>query len=806
MITVKETEENRPLFVLEAAQSTYAFKVLANGQVEHLYYGPKIEVLSSDGLMEAHEFPPGNSSVYGKEAAYFSPEDMRYEYSAPGKGDIREPMIEAVYADGSATIDPVYVSYEVSKGKPKGEELPVAYGKETEVETLQITCRDRNGSLEFVFSYSVFADCDVICRSMRIVNTGEDPVQIRRVLSMQLDLDPEAYVFHSFTGAWAREMKRSEIPLRAGRFSVGSMTGTSSNRANPFFMIARPDTAEDAGLCYGCNLIYSGNHYATAERSAYGKLRVMNGIQPVGFSWRLEKDEAFQTPEAVLCCSDRGFGELSRRMHRFVNDHIVRGYWQHRERPVLLNSWEANYFDISEIKVYNLAKAAKSAGIELFVIDDGWFGERNDDTSSLGDWTANKKKLSHGIKGLAEKITSMGLDFGIWVEPEMVSEKSKLFEAHPDWAMRIPGKEHSEGRNQMLLDLSRREVQDNVIGQMTELFSTPGISYVKWDMNRNFTDVFSASLPPERQGEVAHRYVLGLYRIMDTLTKAFPKILFEGCASGGNRFDLGILSYFPQIWASDDTDALCRCQIQEGYSYGYPQSTWTAHVSDVPNHQTLRRTPLETRFAVASAGVLGYECNLGDLPAEQLEEIREQIRLYKKWRKVLQFGTYYRGGSLLEAGDVLDGNATPDASWTVVSPEGEKAVSVILQQLVRPNTHLCIHRPKGLLPDAIYHVSGRVQQPKLIDFGGLVNYVAPIHVKQDGAVHHLLSRVVKLASETEEHTMSGSALLHAGIHLRQAFAGCGYNEQLRYFPDFASRMYFYERIHKSESDDAHDKK
>ena len=802
MIDIRENEGGRDLFILNTQNTSYVFKLLENGQLEHLYYGPAIEVLSSDGLCENRVFPPGNSSVYSSEYGNFSPEDIRYEYSAPGKGDIRETMIGAVYADGSRSIDPVYVSHEVMSGKPELKLMPSSYGKDDEVQSLIIKLKDRNGSLCFELIYSVFEKKDVICRRLKIVNEGEEKVRLLKALSMQLDMDPDAYVFHSFTGAWAREMRKSDMPIKAGKISLGSHTGSSSNRANPFFMISKKGTTEDSGLCYGFNLVYSGNHYEAAERSAYGKLRVLNGLQPDGSEWILDKGECFETPEAVLSVSDKGFGGLSRQFHRFIREHIVRGRWQHKNRPVLLNSWEASYFDITESRLVSLAKKAKAVGIELLVMDDGWFGKRDDDTSSLGDWYVNKKKLPHGVKGLADKITELGLKFGIWVEPEMVNEDSELYRSHPDWAFKIPDKEHSTGRNQMFLDLSRIEVQDYIIDRMKELFSSAEISYVKWDMNRNFTDVYSAALPPERQGEAAHRYILGLYRIMQTLTKAFPAILFEGCASGGNRFDLGILSYFPQIWGSDDSDAIARTQIQEGYSYGYPQSTYTAHVSDVPNHQTLRRTPPETRFNVAASAVLGYECNLSDLSADELEVIKDQVALYKKWRSLLQYGEYYRIKGFKDADDkdVLESDDGVDALWCIVSPDGKKAVCVVLQQLVRPNTQWLQIRLKGLDKNGIYRIRSRVFKTNLKDFGGLVNYVAPVHVKQDGAIHNILAKFVKMETEKEDHIMSGSALMNAGLKLKSAFSGSGYSDEMRFYPDFASRMFFIEEEKDERAD------
>lgn len=497
-----------------------------------------------------------------------------------------------------------------------------------------------------------------------------------------------------------------------------------------------------------------------------------------------------------MAYAENGFNQMSQRLHHFIREHIIRGTWQKKERPVLLNSWEASYFDISEKKLLKLAKEAKEVGIELFVMDDGWFGERMDDSSSLGDWEANTKKLPGGLKGLSDKIHGLGLQFGIWVEPEMVNVKSKLYVAHPDWTIEIPGQPHSEGRNQRILDLGRREVQDYIIESMSKVFSSADISYVKWDMNRTFSDYYSTALPPERQGEVAHRYVLGLYRCMKELTERFPEILFEGCAAGGNRFDLGILCYFPQIWGSDDTDALCRAEIEENYSYGYPLSAVSAHVSACPNHQTLRNTPLETRFQVACFGSFGYECNLCDMKKEEKEAMKEQIALYKKWRKVLQQGTFYRGRSFYDGaqsgmgGSVLADEAGNQMEWTCVSEDGTKAVGMLMQKLVVPNTQQQTYYPKGLLPDVRYHFYNRKLKYNIKEFGDLVNTVSPVHIRQDSLTHQVLSKLVKMDGETEDFHAYGDTLMYGGVYVSPAFGGTGYNDKVRHYPDFASRLYF----------------
>lgn len=784
-------------FILDTEHTTYGFRVLQSGHLEHLYYGRRIHISGEADmapLVEKHVFVPGNVNGYNEENKHFSLEDMRLEMSSYGKGDIREPFVEAVCADGSTTMDFLYQDAEITRGKREPEGMPGAYGTEEETEQLCIRLKDVQSGLSLSLYYAVFAACDVITRSAVLENTGEEAITLKRLMSLQLDFDSHDYVFTSFHGAWAREMKRSDLPTRAGRLVNASYAGTSSSRANPFVMLSRPDTCEDAGDCYGFHLIYSGNHYEAAEVSSFGKLRLVTGMNPRSFSCVLTPGQHFWAPEAFMTYSPEGFGGMSRILHHFIREHIVRGFWQHKARPVLLNSWEAAYFDISERKLLKLARAGKDVGIELFVMDDGWFGERKDDTTSLGDWEPDPEKLPGGLKGIADKVRALGMEFGIWVEPEMVSVESRLYREHPEWVMQIPGKPHSEGRNQRILDLGRVDVQEYVIESMSRVFSSAGISYVKWDMNRTFTDYYATDLPKERQGEAAHRYVLGLYRCLKELTERFPRILFEGCAAGGNRFDPGMLCYFPQIWASDDTDALCRAEIQHNYSYGYPMSVVSAHVSSCPNHQTLRITPLETRFQVAAFGVLGYECNLCDMGKEALAAVREQVRLYKEWREVLQNGVFYRGRSFLDggSGSVLEDEPDNRMEWTMVSEDGGRAVGLLMQKLVVPNTPFQDYRPKGLLPEAVYHFYNRSLQYDLKDFGDLVNTVAPIHIRQDSLTHNVLAKFVKMEGEQEEYRACGDTLMYGGIHLSPAFGGTGYNNQIRYYQDFSSRMYFME--------------
>ncbi|MCM1190999.1 MAG: alpha-galactosidase [Butyrivibrio sp.] len=790
-------EEKNGVFKLETEHTSYLFEITDTGHPEHLYYGRRIHFRDTEALREKHPFAPGNGIYYDDGHKNLGLEDSCLEMSSYGRGDIREPFLEIEHEDGSFTSDFLYDSFEITDSKPEYRLLPGSYSEDGKVEHLLLRLKDKGYGLTLELHYCVYPECDVITRSAALINTSGEKVTLKRLMSMQLDFPAADFVFTSFNGSWAREMKRTDTRLRAGKHVNASYAGVSSSRANPFVMLSKEHTTEDWGECWGFNLIYSGNHYEAAEINGFGKTRLVTGINPQSFSWTLGPGEDFETPEAVMAFSHKGFNGMSRCMHRFVREHIVRGVWKKKVRPVLLNSWEAAYFNINERKLLNLAKAGKEAGVELFVMDDGWFGDRTDDTCSLGDWEVNRKKLPGGLKGICDKVKALGLDFGVWVEPEMVNVKSRLYETHPEWAVDLPGKDHSEGRNQRILDLANPEVQDYIIAEMKRVFSSADISYVKWDMNRIFSDVYSKHLERERQGETLHRYVCGLYRCMRELTEAFPHILFEGCSSGGNRFDLGILCYFPQIWASDNTDALCRAEIQNGYSYGYPMSVVSAHVSSCPNHQTLRVTPLETRFHVAAFGICGYECNFCDMKKEDLEAVKAQIALYKQWRQVLQFGDFYRGRSFSD-GDgsgfhsALGGNGENIMEWTCVSPDKRKAVGMLFQKLVAPNTAFSCYRARGLEEEACYHFYNRRLKYNLKDFGDLVNLVSPVHIKQDSLTQSLLSRFVKMDGETEDCMVCGDELMYHGIKLKAAFASTGYNDQVRFFPDFGSRLYFME--------------
>ncbi len=781
---IRKLSGERPAFVLDTENTTYVFSISPSGHPEHLYYGKKIRLETwqeCDAMREKNEFELGNTIVYSEEFPSEMPENMCLEISTPGHGDVREPFLELEIENGIRSSDFRFSDYEIDDEDSDFTSLPSSYAEKEMTEHLCIILKD--GSLTLEIHYRVYFNCDVITRRARLYNNGSSDVVIERIMSTQLDLPFSSMSITSFHGAWAREMNKNTITLSAGKYVIESNAGCSSNRTNAFFMVHEPSAAENSGGVYGFNLIYSGNHYSAVQVNAYGKTRIVSGIQPRGFRFLLDQGEGFETPEAVMTYSDSGFSGQSINMHRFIRNHIVRGRWKNKPRPVLLNSWEACYFKINSSNLMTLAGIGKKLGIELLVVDDGWFGKRNDDSSSLGDWDPDESKLPRGLKPLCNKINAMGMELGIWVEPEMINVNSDLYRQHPEWAMAIPNQLHSEGRKQRILDLANPKVQDFIIEKMTSVFSSADISYVKWDMNRIFSDVYSPYLSPQHQGETAHRYICGLYHIMKVLTERFPDVLFEGCASGGNRFDLGILCYFPQIWGSDNTDAVCRASIQEGYSYGYPQSCIGAHVSAVPNHQTLRSTPLQTRFGISSFGLLGYELDVRDLDSEQKKKIKQQTELYKKWRNILQYGQFYR---IASGGNIHQ--------WICVSEDKTKAVGFIMQELTVPNTQYLCFKATGLDEEKTYHFYSLSENLDLKQFGSLINTVSPIHIRQDSVVHNVIVKAVKMNGECEDSIVSGSLLMNSGIALKPAFSGSGFNDNVRVFPDFSARMYFIEAI------------
>ncbi|MBP3238337.1 MAG: alpha-galactosidase [Lachnospiraceae bacterium] len=811
MIKRFKDKNSGEVFHISTKNTSYLFRVLPTGHLEHLYYGKKVNADADtvNCFMERRSFVSGNSVTVsedrytsknnndistkngaGEGKTEISLDDICLEYSTRGMGDFREPMIEYLPEGESSgyTADFIFDSARLIDGNEAGS-LPCSYGADG---YLLITLREPVDHTTLVLHYAVYESCDVITKRAVFWNSGKKTVMLNRLLSNQLDLDNSYYdkniCFTSFNGAWTREMAKHTTMLNGGTISNKSTTGSSSNFANPFVMVHPENTGEDAGEVYGFNLVYSGNHAEILQVTPYHKLRFLSGINPDFPLARLESGESFEAPEAVLCYSTDGFNGLSRGMHEFVRNHVIRGKWKAKDRPVLLNSWEAVYFKLTEARLLKLAKKAADCGIELFVMDDGWFGNRNDDRSSLGDWQVNKKKLPGGLEGLSAKIHGLGMKFGIWVEPEMVNTDSRLYKKHPDWVLQIPDREQAEGRNQRLLDLSKPEVREYLFDEMSRVFTEGSVDYVKWDYNRNYSDfpVFcDAGKPHGIAGLPArvskpHACITGLYELMEKLTQKFPKILFEGCAAGGNRFDLGMLSYFPQIWASDDTDPVMRADIQNGYSYGYPQSCYTGHVSASPNHQTLRNTSLKTRFDVAAFTLMGYELNLADMSDAELGKVKEQVGLYKKYRHTLQFGQLHR---------IRHDNVT---QWIIVSEDKKTAVALHLLELAHANDRSCKIVLKGLDPETKYHFYAREQSVDVRVFGDLINTMAPIHIRQGSVMHDVVAKYVKVKIVPENLYAYGDALMNAGVKLNSSYAATGLDENTRLALDFSSEMYFAE--------------
>lgn len=764
-------------FHLQTENTSYILKAMPSGHIEGLYYGRKVSHTEDyTYLYDKHGCGYGNSTPHSQKDKKLSLDHIALEYSTYGKGDYRLPAMQVKHPNGDFTSDFTFVKAEkVLKPTLKG--LPSSYG---ESETLCVTLCDKALGAALELYYSVFEQANVITRSARLINTGKDTVRIDSIMSMQLDIPRGDWTMLTFDGAWIKERSKNEHKLTSGVCSVGSITGTSSNRHNPFFVIKNDEANEHFGDCYGFNLVYSGNHIARAEVSTHGLVRIQNGINPFEFEWHLKAGESFDTPEAVLTFSDKGLNGMSGNMHKFVKENIVRGKWKNKPRPILVNNWEATYFGFTEKKILQIAKAGKELGAEMFVLDDGWFGKRNNDTSSLGDWYVNTKKLPHGIDGLSKKINEMGLMFGLWVEPEMVSPDSDLYRAHPDWAIKSDDYEPSQGRNQLVLDLTRAEVREYITNTLIDVFRYGNIEYIKWDMNRQLSDVFSHR-EGRKTGEIFHRYVMGLYQILDTLTEKFPDILFESCSSGGNRFDLGMFCYMPQCWTSDNTDALDRIFIQSGTSYGYPQSVMTMHVAASPSFANFRPASIEHRFNVAAFGLLGYELDVTHLNRFERAAVKKQIEFYKKYRNTLQYGKFYRIGDFFKS-DI--------AKWEIVSDDGSQALLGYFVDRVKPNWGNDVIKFVGLNEDMTYDMCSRTQLLNLKTFGEIINVPMPIKMDmEDGKFYEFLTNTVKLRTEKEDYTLSGDCLMYAGFKPGQPFTLSGFNFDTRMLVDTDSRVY-----------------
>ena len=686
--------EKDKAFKLRANNTDYMMKVCEEGYLAHVYYGNKVPDEDLTYLLRLDE-SPFTPATNDRDRASFM-DTLPFEYPCFGLGDYRESAFKIMDANGMSTCDLRYVSHKMYEGKPKLEGLPATFAtEESGCLTLEITMYDKYADIEVVLIYTAFDKLDVITRSAVITNKGEKPFKITRALSACVDFDTDKMDMITLNGSWARERAVERCRLHHGKQLVDSCKGESSHQNNPFVALCDNNADEDKGEVFGFNFVYSGNFYAQAEVTQHKKTRFLMGINPLDFEWFLEKGESFTCPEVVMVHSDEGIGKMSRTFHDLYRNNLIRGEYKDKRRPILINNWEATYFNFDTDKLIDIAKEASKLGIEMLVMDDGWFGHRDSDNSSLGDWFVYEKKLKGGLKYLVDEVNKLGMKFGIWFEPEMISPDSELYKAHPDWAIQIKGRPLTLCREQYVLDYSRKEVRDHVYGMMKKILDSANIEYIKWDMNRQLTEVGSATLPAERQRELWHRYVLGVYDLMDRLTTDYPHILLENCSGGGARFDPGMLYYSPQIWCSDDTDAIERLKIQHGTSMCYPCSAMGAHVSDCPNHTVGRNTPFKTRGHVAMVGTFGYELDVTRIPQEDRDAIPAQIEEFNKFNKLVRTGDHYRIGNMFE-------DNTWDA-WEFVAKDKSEALFEFVQVLGRPNERSRRIKLKGLEADAYYY-------------------------------------------------------------------------------------------------------
>ena len=705
--------ENTRTFHLFNASVSYIFTILENGTPGSLYYGARLT--DKDDYSELREMKRrANAPCTYEGNLLFSLEHLKQEYPLYGHGDLRYPACSMRRENGSHIFEFRYISHVIYSGKHGINGLPAIWCSTTdEMESLEVELEDANSGTRLTLYYTICSDLPVIARHTRITQAGASAVTIERVMSCNVDLIDDAWEMVQLNGAWSRERHVTTMPLRPGIQSVYSMRGHSSAQFNPFLALKRKECTETQGECMGFTLLYSGSFLAGVEVDNYHVSRVQIGIHPDCFEWTLQQGESFETPEAVYVYSEDGLNGMSQAFHTLFNRHLVRGKYRMKERPILINNWEATYFDFDEEKIVRIAETAAQAGIELFVLDDGWFGNRNDDHRGLGDWYVNLQKLPHGISGLSQRIHSLGIQFGLWIEPEMVNRDSNLYRTHPEWVMVDPDYVPCHGRNQYVLDFSRKEVVDYIFKCLDQVLDGADVNYIKWDMNRTMSEVYSRSHSSLQQGRVMHEYILGVYDLYERLIQKYPDILFESCASGGGRFDAGMLYYAPQAWTSDNSDAVERLKIQYGTSYVYPPSCMGAHVSAVPNHQVFRNTPFNTRANTAFYGAFGYELDLSKLTEDELEQVRQQVTFMKKYRSVFQYGTFYRLSSPFESNETV---------WMSVSQDQKTAIVGYYRVLNEVNVGYRRIRLKGLNPDEQYRISmdGRWIEGRELMKAGLV--------------------------------------------------------------------------------------
>ena len=688
--------EEKKIFRLDTEKSTYVMGVSPEGFLGHIYYGDRL-FMEADNYLLRMEEPPYTPSVNKREKSAFL-DFFPMEYPTGGIGDYRESCLNIRNAAGNMGCELHYTGHEIYKGKKGLKGLPASFATEDEAETLEITLKDADLDLEVVLSYTAFEKENVITRSVRVQNQGKEDLRIEKILSACLDMDNENFSMLSLHGTWARERHIQTGELHYGKQVISSARGESSHQEHPFIALVTNGTEQENGKVYAMHFVYSGNFMAETELCQFDNLRMTMGINPEEFSWLLTPGEEFQAPEVVIVYSGNGLGAMTRSYHDFYRNHLIRSKFKYEKRPILINNWEATYFDFNTDKLLDIAREAKKCGIEMLVMDDGWFGKRNSDNCSLGDWKVNEEKITGGLKHLVDEVNKIGLQFGIWFEPEMISPDSDLYRAHPDWAIQIQGREATQSRNQYVLDFSRPEVRDYAYECVASVLRSANIAYVKWDMNRQLSDLGSSYLPKERQQELFHRYVLGVYELQERLVTEFPDLLLENCSGGGARFDPGMLYYSPQIWCSDNTDAVERLMIQEGSALIYPLSVIGAHVSDCPNHSVGRVTPFETRGHVALAGTFGYELDITKIPEEDRALIPEQTATYNKYRHLIQQGEYYRIASYRE-------NHKYDC-WALSSQDKKEVLVTYVQVLGVPNSHSRKVFLRGFDPKVTYRREG----------------------------------------------------------------------------------------------------
>jgi len=689
-------DKNRGIFHLSNHRISYIIKIEEQGYLGHLYFGKRINTYTNGYSYpkQARAFSPNPADSTDRQ---FSLDNLMMEYPGFGFGDFREPAHNIILADGSRINDFRYVNHEIYAGKKALEGLPATYITDPKkATTLEITLQDDISKLQIVISYTIFLELPVICRSTRLINIGTEKIEINRLASTSIDFPAKELELIHLPGTWGREREMKRIPVSIGTIRLDSKRGTSSHQQNPVAILVDKNTTETSGDAYGMALVYSGNFEIITQKDPYEQTRLLMGINSFNFAWNLAPGESFQTPEAVMVYANSGLSELSNTYHQLFNNHLVRGNFKNAERPILINNWEATYFDFDLDKITAIVDQAALLGVELFVLDDGWFGKRDTDNSSLGDWFEYEGKIAGGLKALSEKIHQKGMKFGLWFEPEMISEKSKLNDTHPDWVIGIPGRKKAVSRDQYVLDYSRKEVWENIYYQMKTILDEVEIDYIKWDMNRHLTDLYSTGLAPYEQGELAHRYVLGLYEFMEKITCEYPQILFESCSGGGGRFDAGMLYYMPQVWTSDNTDAVARLKIQYGTSLIYPISSMGAHVSAIPNHQTGRSTTLATRGNVAMSGVFGYELDLSKLTEIELVGVKEQIAFYNMHRSLIQYGTFIRLLSPYEE--------TAGVAWAFVSEDRNEALVFYYGLMAQAGAPFSTLKLEGLKSEALYEI------------------------------------------------------------------------------------------------------